>query len=140
MRRKKLIILLLAVLVAATGLTVVAVAAAQNGLPGGSEEQEAPVAAPVGAISPDQAAQAAADATGQTASGVELDDENGTIVYEVQAGGSEVAVEAGTGKVLKVETEGAEGVNDDNSTADHQSSDEVDSDNEGAHDGGAGQR
>jgi len=104
MKRRKIIMLLLAALVAATGLTVVAVAAAQNGLPAAAGEQDAPVAAPAGAISPGQAAQTAEGATGQASSGVELDDENGTVVYEVQAGGSEVAVDAVTGKVLKVES------------------------------------
>jgi uncharacterized membrane protein YkoI len=66
-------------------------------------QDEAPAGTP--AITADQA-QAAAEASlsAGTASKVELDDENGQLVYSVEIGSSEVKVDATTGAVLGVET------------------------------------
>lgn len=114
MKYMKSIILSSTALLAASGLTGAGIAVAQSGSAAGTD-QEAPVAEPAGAIGSDQAAQAAEKATGQTAGSVQLDDENGTVVYEVQAGGSEVAVEATTGRVMKVEN------GDDEESSDSQS-------------------
>jgi len=54
-----------------------------------------------------EAAQAAAEAhlNAGTASQVELDDENGQLVYSVQIGASDVKVDAMTGTVLGVESD-----------------------------------
>jgi uncharacterized membrane protein YkoI len=69
----------------------------------GDGQDETPAGTP--AITADQA-QTAAEAylSAGTASQVELDDENGQLVYSVEIGSSEVKVDAMTGAVLGVET------------------------------------
>jgi uncharacterized membrane protein YkoI len=69
----------------------------------GDGQDAAPAGTP--AITADQA-QAAAEASlnAGTASKVELDDENGQLVYSVEIGSSDVKVDATTGAVLGVET------------------------------------
>jgi uncharacterized membrane protein YkoI len=69
----------------------------------GDGQETAPAGTP--AITADQA-QAAAEASlnAGTASKVELDDENGQLVYSVEIGSSDVKVDAMTGAVLGVET------------------------------------
>jgi uncharacterized membrane protein YkoI len=73
-----------------------------------SEADEASALAPLAKITPDDASAAAqAEVPGQVQK-VELDNENGSLVYSVEIGGKDVKVDAGTGAVLLVETAGAE--------------------------------
>lgn len=78
-----------------------------------SEAAEAAALQAAATITPDQAKQAALAAVPGTAGEVELDNENGSVVYsvEITANGTttDVTVDAGNGKVLAQETE-----NDDN--------------------------
>jgi uncharacterized membrane protein YkoI len=75
---------------------------------GVSEADEAGALAPLAKITPDDASAAAqAEVPGQVQK-VELDNENGSLVYSVEIGGKDVKVDAGTGAVLLVETGGAE--------------------------------
>lgn len=53
-------------------------------------------------ITPQQAAAAAQKAVPGTVLKVELDEEDGFLVYEVEIGNSEVRIDAGTGQVLRV--------------------------------------
>jgi len=73
-----------------------------------SQADEAQDAAPAGsqpAITAAQAQQIAEDyLNAGPASAVELDDENGTLVYGVEFNGTDVKVDANTGEVLGVET------------------------------------
>lgn len=59
-------------------------------------------------ITPEQAKQAALAAVPGTVSSVKLGDENGSLVYEVIIGNTEVKVDAGNGKVLHQEAAGAD--------------------------------
>lgn len=59
-------------------------------------------------ITPQQAQKAAEASQGGTATKVELDEEDGSLVYEVKVGKAEVLVDAGNGKVLKTEAKGQE--------------------------------
>jgi uncharacterized membrane protein YkoI len=69
----------------------------------GSGQDEAPLGTP--AITPDAAQQTAeAHLNVGSSSQVELDDENGQLVYSVEIGSSDVKVDAMTGTVLGVET------------------------------------
>jgi uncharacterized membrane protein YkoI len=73
-----------------------------------SETDEAGALASLANITPDDASAAAqAEVPGQVQK-VELDNENGSLVYSVEIGGKDVKVDAGTGAVLLVETGGAE--------------------------------
>ena len=73
-----------------------------------SEADEAAALAPLAKITPDEASAAAqAQVPGQVQK-VELDDENGSLVYSVEIGGKDVKVDAGTGAVLHIETDGPE--------------------------------
>lgn len=67
------------------------------------EKQEATQLQSLAKISAQQAIQAAEAAQGGTASTVELENENGNLVYEVLIGQTEVVVDAGNGKVLYTE-------------------------------------
>jgi uncharacterized membrane protein YkoI len=70
---------------------------------GGSEQDDAPLGTP--AITADAAQQTAeAYLNAGSANQVELDDENGQLVYSVEIGSSDVKVDAMTGAVLGVET------------------------------------
>jgi len=82
---------------AETGAEAADTEAADNG------QDEAPTGTP--AITADVAQQTAeAHLNAGTASKVELDDENGQLVYSVEIGSSDVKVDAMTGAVLGVET------------------------------------
>lgn len=60
-------------------------------------------------ITAEQAKQKAEAAQGETATKVELDEEDGSLVYEVEfANNTEVLVDAGNGEILKTELEGEE--------------------------------
>jgi len=60
-------------------------------------------------VSADQAKQTAEAAQGATATEVELDEEDGSLVYEVEfADETEVLVDAGNGEILKTELPGEE--------------------------------
>ncbi len=59
-------------------------------------------------VTPDQAQQAAEAAQGDTATKVELDEEDGSLVYEIKFANAEVLVDAGNGEILKTELEGQE--------------------------------
>lgn len=73
-----------------------------------SEADEAAALAPLATITSDQAVAAAqAQVPGQVQQ-VELDNENGSLVYSVEIDGKDVKVDAGTGTVLHVEQPGAE--------------------------------
>ena len=79
----------------------------QNGLDNGAEVSEGQETAPTG--TPALTAQVAQDTAegylnAGTATQVELDDEDGTLIYSVEIGGSDVKVDAMTGVVLGVET------------------------------------
>ncbi|MBE9125583.1 MULTISPECIES: PepSY domain-containing protein [unclassified Coleofasciculus] len=67
------------------------------------EQQEAARLQPLAKITPQQAKQAAEAAQGGTASRVTLDNEDGNLVYTAIIGQTEVAVDAGNGKVLYTE-------------------------------------
>lgn len=70
-----------------------------------SEKEEAAQYAGLAKITEAQAIKAAEANVGGTASEVELEAENGSLVYEVKIGNQEVLVDAGTGAVLFVETD-----------------------------------
>jgi uncharacterized membrane protein YkoI len=70
---------------------------------GKSEQDESKALAGLAKITADQAKQAAEAQVGGTTSSVELDNENGSLVYEVKIGNQEVKVDAGNGSVLKIE-------------------------------------
>ena len=59
-------------------------------------------------ITPEQAQQSAERAMGAKASHVELENDEGDLVYSVQIGKAEVKVDAGTGKVLYTEDHNSE--------------------------------
>ena len=70
---------------------------------GKSEQDESKSLAGLAKITAAQAKQAAEAKVGSTASGVELDNENGSLVYKVKFSKQEVKVDAGNGSILKVE-------------------------------------
>jgi uncharacterized membrane protein YkoI len=75
---------------------------------GMSEADESAALAPLATITPEQASAAAqADVPGDVQK-VELDNENGSLVYSVEIGGKDVKVDAGNGAVLHVESGGPE--------------------------------
>lgn len=67
------------------------------------EKQEAAKLQALAKITPQQAAQAAAAAQNGAVSRVTLDNEDGNLVYKALIGRTEVAVDAGNGKVLYTE-------------------------------------
>jgi len=74
-----------------------------------SEADEAAALAPLATVTPDEAIAAAAQAEGPGDLGkVELKNENGSLVYSVEIGGKDVKVDAGTGAVLHIESDGPE--------------------------------
>ena len=81
---------------------------------GPDEENEADVAQAsaqyqaLAKITAAQAQQTAEAAQGSTATDIELTEEDGSLVYEVEFGNVDVLVDAGDGKILKTETEGQE--------------------------------
>jgi len=70
-----------------------------------SEQEESNALAKLATITADQAKQYAEEAVNgtETASKVELENENGTLVYEVTIGNQEVKIDAGDGSVLHIE-------------------------------------
>lgn len=68
-----------------------------------TEAQEQAQYAKLAKISPEQAKQAALAVVPGTVTSVELDDEDGFLVYEVVIGNKEVIVDAGNAKVLHQE-------------------------------------
>lgn len=70
-------------------------------------------------ITPEQAKQVAEKRIGGTAAGVELEDEDGVVVYNVAIGNQEVKVSASDGSIVRIETEdGADESNDGSSISD----------------------
>lgn len=67
------------------------------------EQQEAAQLQALAKITPQQAKQSAEAAQGGTASKIDLDNEDGNLVYEVTINQTDVIVDAGTGKVLYTE-------------------------------------
>ena len=82
-----------------------------------AEKIESQKLAPLAKITVDQAKQVAEAQVSGTASDVELDNENGSLVYEVKIGNQEVKVDADNGSVLKIEQ-------DDNEKEDIESEDD----------------
>ena len=70
---------------------------------GKNEQDESAALAGKAKITAEQAKQAAESKVGGTASDIKLDNENGSLVYEVKVGKQEVKVDAGNGTVLKIE-------------------------------------
>jgi len=70
----------------------------------GEQDEIQPLASST-AISADQARQAAEAITGEKASQVELEEENGVLVYGVEFASKEVTVDANTGTVIQIEDE-----------------------------------
>jgi len=70
-----------------------------------SEQEESNALAKLATITADQAKQYAEEAVNgtETASKIELENENGTLVYEVTIGNQEVKIDAGDGSVLHIE-------------------------------------
>ena len=64
------------------------------------EQQETESLQSLAKITLEQAKQAAEEAVGGTASSVELEVENGSLVYQVEIGQTDVVVDAGNGEVL----------------------------------------
>lgn len=99
---------------------------------GKNEKEESVVLAGLATITAEQAQQAAEDRLGSQATKVELGNENGSLVYEVQIANQEVKVDAGNGVILQIELdndesemdEGVEGKDenelDENDGIDHQ--------------------
>ncbi|MGC1524559.1 MAG: PepSY domain-containing protein [Phormidesmis sp.] len=73
-----------------------------------NEAQEMAQYEALATITADQAKQTAEAAQDSTATKVELDEEDGSLVYEVEFANAEVLVDAGDGKILKTELEGEE--------------------------------
>ncbi len=73
-----------------------------------SEADEAAALAPLANITADEAVAAAQAKVPGDVQKVELENENGSLVYSVEIGGKDVKVDAGTGAVLHVESDGAE--------------------------------
>ncbi len=72
------------------------------------EKQEAAKYQSLAKITPEQAASAAEAEIGGKATKVELENEDGNLVYDVEIGKKEVIVDAGNGKVLYTEDENQE--------------------------------
>ncbi|MEA5469322.1 PepSY domain-containing protein [Spirulina sp. 06S082] len=72
------------------------------------EQQEEAQLQNLAKITPEQARQVAEAARGATATEVELDVEDGSLVYEVEFADAEVLVDAGNSQILKIEEKGQE--------------------------------
>ncbi len=90
---------LLATIIGAGGMA--AVVYAENF----EEQQETKSLQSLAKITLEQAKQAAEEAVGGTASSVELEVEDGSLVYQVEIGQTEAVVDAGNGEVLYTESE-----------------------------------
>lgn len=73
-----------------------------------SEADQAAALAPLATITADGASAAAQAEVPGDVQKVELENENGTLVYSVDIGGKDVKVDAGTGAVLHIESDGPE--------------------------------
>lgn len=80
----------------------------ENQPEGLSEEDEAAALAPLATITKEQAAAAAQAEVPGDVSKVELDNENGSLVYSVEIGNQDVKVDAGTGAVLHIDSDQGE--------------------------------
>lgn len=74
----------------------------------GGDQQETAQLQSLAKITAQQAQQTAEAAQGATATGVELDAEDGSLVYEVKFADAEVLVDAGNGQILHTEVTGQE--------------------------------
>lgn len=99
--RKSVVLFVIAAFVISAGITA-AGAFAKSSTDG---------AGPAPAVGSDQAKQTAEKAAGGTATAVELEDEDGVSVYNVQVGDKELKIDAGNGNVLKTEAAGADDQN-----------------------------
>lgn len=70
-----------------------------------NEKEESTALASQAKITTDQAKEAALAAVPGTVNKIELDNENGYLVYSVEIGDKEVKVDANTGKVLKIDAD-----------------------------------
>lgn len=122
MSRKKVV--LLAVSAVLIMVTATAVSAYANN---SVSEVDDSVTLPAGSISTDQARQAAEQNTGGTASTIETDDEDGTLVYEVNVENEEVQVDATSGQVLQVEDDDSDDQSDDDNIEEEVEDDDSDS-------------
>lgn len=75
---------------------------------GVSEADEAAALAPLAQITADEASAAAQAEVPGDVQKVELENENGSLVYSVEIAGKDVKVDAGTGAVLHIESGGPE--------------------------------
>ena len=122
---------------------------APEGDEGTSEADESKALESLATITADEAIAAATDAVPGTADAAELENENGSVVYEVEVTGddgstSEVKVDAGNGAVLDTEAEddeaeddesGEEADDDENEGDEADEADETDEADEGAETG-----
>ena len=95
---------------------------------GKREQDESKALAGQAKITADQAKQAAEAQVSGTASSVELDNENGSLVYEVKIGNQELKVDAGNGSILKIEQDDneKEGIESENEkVGDNEQDDEI---------------
>lgn len=99
------------------------------------EQQEAAKLQPLAKITAQQAQQAAQTSVGGQASKVELENEDGNLVYAVKIGQQEVKVDAGNGRVLYTENGNQE--NEKNEASRPKSSIQVPSNGVEANEGGA---
>ena len=73
-----------------------------------NKTEEAAALASLATITADQASATARAQVPGDIQKVELDNENGSLVYSVEIGGKDVKVDAGTGAVLHIESDGPE--------------------------------
>lgn len=102
------------------------------------EQQEAAKLQSLAKITLQQAQQAAESAVAGKASSVELENENGNLVYAVEIGKQEVKVDAGNGRVLYTENENQE--DEKNEASRPKSSIQIPNNDGEAKDYGAGQQ
>lgn len=69
-------------------------------------------------LTPAEAAAIAERETGGTAGDIELERENGRLLYEVEAGGNDVTIDANDGTVVSVEADDDGGEDDDDDDGD----------------------
>ena len=96
---KTIVTALLATVIGAGGMAAIVYAESLE------EQQETKSLQSLAKITLEQAKQAAEEAVGGTASSVELEVEDGSLVYEVEIGQTEAIVDAGNGEVLYTESE-----------------------------------
>jgi uncharacterized membrane protein YkoI len=91
------------------------------------DTQEAAALQALARVTPEEAKATAAQAAGGSATAVEIEEEDGYVVYEVEvttkSGITDVTVDAGSGKVLLQEQEGPEDSSNDNGSDDGEHAD-----------------